>query len=77
MNLTNYSFLKSKTFWSSVIVIGYNFFTVIVPVFPQVPWISTIVDILGFVAVNIFHVSGISAAATSSAALGQPVSGQN
>ena len=76
MNTASYSFLKSKTFWSTVVVIGYNFFTVIVPVFPTVPWISTVVDILGFVAVNIFHISGINAAAKSSAAIGQPVSGQ-
>lgn len=74
--MTNYSFLKSKTFWSTVVVIGYNFFTVIVPIFPQVTWLSTVVDVLGFVSVNVFHVSGVNKAATDSAALGKAVSGQ-
>lgn len=74
--MTNYNFWKSKTFWTTVIVIGYNFFTVIVPVFPQVTWLSTVVDVLGLVAVNIFHVSGINRAAVASANASVPLSGQ-
>jgi hypothetical protein len=73
----NYDILKSRTFWSAVIVIAYNFFATLVPLYPNVPWITVAVNVLGFVAVQYFHVAGITNAAQSSATLGKPVSGQN
>ena len=74
-NFMSYDFIKSRTFWTTVVVIGYNFFTTLVPMFPQVPWITTVVDVLGFVAVNIFHAAGVKNAALASAG-GTPNLGQ-
>lgn len=86
MNVTKYSFLSSKTFWSTVVLVVYNFVTAIVPVFPNVGWLSTIVNLLGLVLITVFHVSGVNAAAVASAkatasnatlpAVPTPVSGQ-
>jgi hypothetical protein len=67
MNVTNYSFLSSKTFWSTAVLVVYNFVTAIVPVFPNVGWLSTIVNLLGLVLITVFHVSGVNAAAVASA----------
>lgn len=75
MNI-NYSLFKSRTFYSAVVLVAYNFFTAIVPVFPNVAWIGTVVNLLGIIAVSYFHVSGISNAVTSSLTLGSPQSGQ-
>jgi len=74
--MTNYSFLKSKTFWSAVVLVAYNFFTTIVPVFPNVAWLSTVVDFLGMISITVFHQNGVNRAALASATAGVPVSGQ-
>lgn len=72
----NYSILKSKTFWSAVVTIAYNFFATVVPLYPNVPWVSTVFDLLGMISVSYFHISGVQKAAVSSAALSTPSSGQ-
>ena len=72
----NYNSWISKTDWSAVVLLAYNFFTAIVPVFPNVVWISTIVNFLGVILIVVFHVSGVKTAALASAAAGIPVSGQ-
>ncbi len=59
----NYNLLKSRTFWSMVVVIAYNFFTTLVPLFPNVAWITLVVNVLGFLSASYFHVAGIKAAA--------------
>jgi hypothetical protein len=74
--MTDYSFLKSKTFWSAFFLVAYNFFSTIVPVFPDVTWLTSIVDFLGLLLITVFHVNGVNKAALASAALHTPVSGQ-
>jgi hypothetical protein len=86
MNVTKYSFLSSKTFWSTAVLVVYNFVTAIVPVFPNIGWLSTLVNLLGLVLITVFHVSGVNAAAVASAqatassaaapTVPKPVSGQ-
>lgn len=71
----DYSILKSKTFWTTVVLVAYNFFTAIIPVFPNVSWLGTFVNILGLILVTVFHVSGVKSAALASAG-GSPRSGQ-
>lgn len=77
-----YNGLISKTNWTAVTLVLYNFFTAIVPVFPNVAWISTIVNLLGVILVVVFHQQGVQKAAAASAAAsasaGKPtlVSGQ-
>lgn len=75
-NITKYSWLTSKTSWSAIVLVAYNFFTTIVPVFPNVTWLSTIVNLLGVVLVVIFHVQGVNNAASASLQAGKPASGQ-
>lgn len=74
--MSNYSWLQSKTFWSTVVLVAYNFLTAIVPVFPNVGWISTVVNILGMVLITVFHVNGVNKAASASAVAGAVRSGQ-
>lgn len=66
----------SRTNWSAVVLLAYNFFTAIIPVFPDVPWISTIVNVLGVILIVVFHSQAVNKAATSSVTLGTRSSGQ-
>jgi hypothetical protein len=74
MNTVNYSLLKSKTFWSAVLLFVFNGFNAIsgsVPSEYSVP-----INFILTAAVGYFHLSGVNAAAVSSASLGKAVSGQ-
>lgn len=51
----SYSLLKSRTFWSLVVLFLYNGFTSLIPVFPNVAWITIIVNALGFISISYFH----------------------
>lgn len=67
-----YNILKSRTFWSMVVVIAYNFFTTLAPLFPDVAWITIVVNVLGFVSATYFHVAGVKKAAAAAAAIAIP-----
>jgi hypothetical protein len=75
MNVTNYSLLKSKTFWSAVLLFLFNGFTAVsgsVPSTYSVPINFVLTALIGY-----FHLSGVNTAATATAAAsvsaGQPV----
>lgn len=72
----NYSIFKSGVFWSAAVLVLYNFFTALVPVFPNVMWLGAIVDILGFVSLNYFHKAAVLASAQATLAAGRLASGQ-
>lgn len=74
MNPSNYSLLKSKTFWSAVLLFVFNGFNAIsgsIPSAYSVPINFVLTALVGY-----FHLTGMNASATSSAALGKAVSGQ-
>jgi hypothetical protein len=72
--MTNYSVLKSKTFWTLVVTFVVTAGNAIVPLLPAGAQV-TIVAILLALA-TIFHVSGVNNAAVASANAKLPVSGQ-
>lgn len=75
MNITQYQFLKSKTFWTIVFMFAYNVWQFFEP--SVKPQLSSIIDFVLTSAATYFHISGVNAAAVSSATLGHAVSGQN
>ncbi len=76
MNNFNFSFLKSPSFWSSVVLVLSAVFTSLNAQYPNVIWIGSAVSILSFISANYFHKQAVIGAAQSSATLGKPVSGQ-
>jgi hypothetical protein len=72
----NFSFFKSPTFWSSVVLVLSAVFTSLYAQFPNVAWIGTGVSVLSFISATYFHKQEVVGAAQSSATLGKPVSGQ-
>ena len=50
-------FLKSRTFWTVVVVFVYNGLTSLVPVLPNVPWVSDAVNALGLIMATYFHIN--------------------
>jgi hypothetical protein len=80
MNVANYSLLKSKTFWSAVLLFLFNGFNAVsgsVPSAYSVPINFVLTALIGY-----FHLSGVnnaalaSAAASTSAGQAVPKSGQ-
>lgn len=74
--MINFSFFKSGTFWSSVVLVLSAIFTSLASQYPTVFWFGSIVSLLSFISVNYFHKQAVLGAARSSATLGKPVSGQ-
>jgi len=73
-NNVNYNLLKSRTFWTSVLLFAFNGFAAISGSVPS-SWSVPINFVLGAL-VAYFHLAGVQNAAISSAAVGQAVSGQ-
>lgn len=83
MNVSNYSLLQSKTFWSAVLLFLFNGFNAIsgsVPLQYSVPINFVLTALVGY-----FHLSGVNSAAvtsaqataaTSTGAVATPKSGQ-
>jgi hypothetical protein len=82
MTNINFNFLKSGTFWSTVVLILSGAFTVVYKEYPTDLWLGSIVSVLAFISSNYFHQGEVTAAATASAAASvaagkaTPVSGQ-
>jgi hypothetical protein len=70
----NYNIFKSRTFWTSVLLFAFNGFSAISGSIPDT--YSVPINFVLGALITYFHVSGVNAAAASSAALGTPVSGQ-
>lgn len=66
-----FNFLEDGTFWSVLVLVLFNFFTSIQPIFPNVIWITLIVNFLGVLSATAFHVSAVKRAARASAAVGK------
>jgi hypothetical protein len=72
--MTNYSILKSKTFWAIVFAFVFNGFAAISG---QVPTgVTVVVDAILGALQTIFHLAGVNAAAVASANAQHPASGQ-
>jgi hypothetical protein len=72
--MTNYSLLKSRTFWLIVFAFVYNGFAAISGQVP--PSITLVVDAVLGALQTIFHLAGVNNAAVASANVQKPVSGQ-
>ncbi len=72
----NFSFLKSPSTWSEVVLILSAVFTTLNAQYPTTVWIGTVVGILSFISANYFKKQEVMGAAQSSVALGRAVSGQ-
>jgi hypothetical protein len=72
----DYSNLKSRTWWTATLLTVYNLLISVVPVIPNVPWLTVVIDILGVILVGYFHVKGIQNAVQASLSAGKPSSGQ-
>ena len=70
----NYNIFRSKTFWTAFIAFAYNGYIAIAGQLPAE--VSVIANAIFMALISYFHVSGVNAAAVSSAAVSQPVSGQ-
>lgn len=70
----NYSILKSRTFWTSILLFVFNGFNAISGSIPSA--YSVPINFVLGALITYFHVQGVQNAAISSAALSQPVSGQ-
>ena len=60
--MTSFNFLKSGTFYSSVVLVLSAVFTSLAAQYPGVVWLGTIVSLLSFVSVNYFHRAAVIAA---------------
>jgi hypothetical protein len=58
----NFSFLKSGTFWSIVVLCAYNLFSTLVPLFPNVSWLTFVVNALASVSALYFHKTAVVSA---------------
>lgn len=58
----NFSFFRSGTFWSIVVLCAYNLFTTLVAIFPNVAWITLVVNILAAISALYFHKTAVVAA---------------
>ena len=72
----NFSFLKSPSFWSNVVLVLSAAFTALSTQYPSDTWIGSAVGVLSFISANYFHKQEVKMAAQSSLTLGKVVSGQ-
>jgi hypothetical protein len=72
--MTNYSILKSKTFWTLVVTFVVTAGNAIVPLLPAAAQVTVVAILLALA--TIFHVTGVNNAAVASASVQKPVSGQ-
>jgi hypothetical protein len=72
--MTNYSLLKSKTFWTLVVTFVVTAGNAIVPLLPAAVQAAVIAVLL--MLATVFHVTGVNNAAVASANAQKPVSGQ-
>jgi hypothetical protein len=52
----NYSIFSSRTFWTAACLTIYNVSAALGTIYPTA-WLLTIVNILGFILINYFHVN--------------------
>jgi hypothetical protein len=72
--MTNYSLLKSRTFWLIVFAFVFNGFAAISGQLPAS--VTLVVDAILGALQTIFHLAGVNNAAVASANVQKPVSGQ-
>lgn len=74
MNITSYSFWKSRTFWVIVFTFAYNGYAAISGQLPAD--VTVVVNAAVGLLATYFHIDGVNKAAVSSSTLGVPSSGQ-
>lgn len=52
-----FSILKSRTFWTVVVLAAYNLCVAVVQIIPNIGWVSTIINLLGIVLATYFHIN--------------------
>jgi hypothetical protein len=73
-NISNYNFLKSKTFWTIIFLFAFNGFSAIST---QVPAnVVLVVDAVFSTLATVFHISGVNSAVSATLQGGHPLSGQ-
>jgi Co/Zn/Cd efflux system component len=72
-----YSHLKSKAFWSNVVLIVAAAFSILFKEYPTDLWLGSIVSLFAFISSTYFQKQAVLSAAQSSVTLGKIVSGQN
>lgn len=69
----DYNYLKSGAFWSVVLLVIYNSLVSIVPLFPNIIWLTVAINVIGVILTTAFHTAAVKRAARASAHFGRAV----